>query len=81
MAKKSWKPRRSDVEDRATLQRRQELATKIKLIAENLGEDDFVSVIKKYDPHTTPAQLTRMDYAVSRCRAAETRAFLTTQSP
>jgi hypothetical protein len=57
MAKKSWRPRRSDVEDQATLQRRQELAKKIELIAENLGEDDFVSVIKEYDPHTTPAQL------------------------
>jgi hypothetical protein len=48
MAKKSWRPRRSNVEDQATLQRRQELAKKIELIAENLGEDDFVS---------TPAQL------------------------
>jgi hypothetical protein len=57
MAKKSWRPRRSDVEDQATLQRRQELAKKIELITENLGEDGSVSVIKEYDPYTTPAQL------------------------
>ena len=57
MAKKSWRPPRSDVEDQATLQRRQELAKKIELITENLGEDGSVSVIKEYDPYTTPAQL------------------------
>ncbi|HEV2730370.1 MAG TPA: hypothetical protein VGV15_10100 [Terriglobales bacterium] len=57
MAKKGWKPRRSDVEDQAKLQRRQDLAAKIELIAENLGEDDFVSVIKQYAPQTTPEEL------------------------
>jgi len=53
---KTSKPPKTD-EQRAAERRRKEFADKLELIAEYLGEDDFVSAVKSYKPDVTKKEL------------------------
>ena len=50
------KPPKSD-EQREVEKRRQAFANKVELIAEYLGEDDFVSAVKAYKPDVAKDEL------------------------
>jgi len=50
------KPPKTD-EQREAEKRRREFADKLELIAEYLGEDDFVSAVKGYKPDATTEEL------------------------
>jgi hypothetical protein len=50
------KPPKTD-EQREAKKRRREFADKLELIAEYLGEDDFVSAVKGYKPDVTKDEL------------------------
>jgi hypothetical protein len=50
------KPPKTD-EQREAERRRKEFADKLELIAEYLGEDDFVSAVKGYKPDMTKEEL------------------------
>ena len=53
---KNRKPPKTD-EQRERERRRREFAKKLELIAEYLGEDDFVSAVKGYKPDVTKDEL------------------------
>jgi len=53
---KNRKPPKTD-EQRERERRRREFAKKLELIAEYLGEDDFVSAVKGYKPDVTKEEL------------------------
>ena len=76
---KTPKPPKS-AEQREAEKRRKEFADKLELIAEYLGEDDFVAAVKGYKPDVTKDELREWVYAVSRRRPREARALLTMRS-
>lgn len=56
---RSWKPPKKDRTDAEAIRREQEFREKLRDVLVNGGEDDFVAVLKAYQPDISKEELLR----------------------